>query len=190
MGFKQKIAQMRAEKTVKERVFDLLDQFSENEEAEVRSILMDLLEVKGSKIAKKEYVFAKPAVASAEGTKKRGRKLGSKNKVKAAVAPVKTDAASDEVSETAAAPVKGRGRQGKFPKIHETETRDAVIEVLRTSDSSLSPREISSILFKTGYEAHRQNPSFQSRLAAILNGLCKDGQIKRSGRGVYELVNK
>ncbi len=186
MGFKKRIAALRSEKTVKERVFDMLDQFSEAEESEVRNILIDLLDIKDAKIEKKEYKFAKaakPVAVASDAPKKRGRKPGSKNKVKVA----------DGVVDAAAAPkasAAGRGRVGKFPKIHEEETRNAIIKVMRDANDTQTPNEIRAALYDNGYEAQRSNKSFQTRLATIIKGMVNDGIISKDSRGVYKLIQK
>ena len=192
---KEEIARRLARKSVEDRVYEALNKFEEDEFDAVKKVLVDILRlqsaaapaakaaVKAVAVAeapkkddkKEEFKFAPVAPAKA---KTRGRKPGSKNKAKAAV--VEAVAVSEKKSSS-------RGRKGKYPTLHEDKLRDAVCDILKAHDGSLSQKEIREYLCQGAYSEHRENKAFQSRISSLLARWCDEGVLAKPARGVYEL---
>lgn len=194
---KEELARRLARKSVEDRVYEALNQFEEDEFDAVKKVLVDILRLQSSaapaaKAAvkavavaeapkkddkKEEFKFAPAAPAKA---KTRGRKPGSKNKAKVAVAEPVVAAVAEKKSSS-------RGRKGKYPTLHEDKLRDAVCDILKAHDGSLSQKEIREYLCQGAYSEHRENKAFQSRISSLLARWCDEGVLAKPARGVYEL---
>ena len=187
LSLKEEIARLRARKSVEDRVYEALDQFDEVELEAVKKVVLDLFQIKTPAAAvveeapKKEFKFAPAAPADTPKVKTRGRKPGSKKKNK-----VKAVAAEPVVEKKSS----GRGRKGKYSTIHEDKVRDAVIDILKAHDGSLSQKEIREYLCQGAYAEHRENKAFQSRISSLLGRWCDEGILSKPERGIYELKQR
>jgi hypothetical protein len=188
---KEEIARRLARKSVEDRVYEALNQFEEDEFDAVKKVLVDILRLQASSAPaakaavvadapkkedkEREIKFAPTAPAKA---KTRGRKPGSKNKVKVA---------AESAAVVAEKKSSSRGRKGKYPTLHEDKLRDAVCDILKAHDGSLSQKEIREYLCQGAYSEHRENKAFQSRISSLLARWCDEGVLAKPARGVYEL---
>lgn len=184
-SFKEEIARRRARKTLEDRVYEALDQFEEEEFESVRKVLVDILQIEVAptqsstkSASQKEFKFAPAAPADTTKVKTRGRKPGSKNKMKAVIV---------EEAPVADKKCAGRGRKGKYPTLHEEKLRAAVCDILRAHDGTLSQKEIREYLCKGEYKEHSENKAFQSRISSLLARWCDAGILAKPNRGIYEL---
>lgn len=198
LSIKAKIAAKQAQKSVEDRVYEAFSGFSEAEESEVKKVLIDLFELNSAAKdvaveeapAKTKYNFAKKVekapkaekVAEKPAANRRGRKPGSKNRPKDGAGVAAAAPAAKKTEKVA------RGRKGSHATLHEDKLLADISNILRSSTTELSLKEIREELFKNGYEEHRTNKSFQPRLSGLLNKWCKAGLMKKPAHGVYILA--
>jgi len=198
MSVKEKIALRQSQKTLEDKIIEVLSGLSDKELDAAKGILVDLFELKASDVSvNKDNTFSAPKVVEGKVKNKPGRKPKAKV-VEVAADAVAADAADAVVADAKpakaakapkAAKAAGRGRTGKYPTIHEEDLRDAVVAILRNSNGELSAKEIRELLYKGAYADHRENPSFQTRFSSLLKKWVEEGLITHGSRGIYALVN-